>query len=196
MHLALLIVVFGISYGAVMGSFAGVFGERFLQVVYSALKVPFLLMATFALSLPSFFVINTLFGLRSDFAYVVRALVATQAGLTIILASLAPFTILWYVSFTNYRAAILFNAFIFGAASISAQWLSWRLYRPLIARNPKHRLMLVGWLIIYAFVGIQMGWVLRPFIGDPNSPTQFFREGAWGNAYIQLADIIMNLFGR
>ncbi len=196
MHLVLLIVVFGICYGAVMGSFAGVFGERFLQVVYSALKVPFLLMATFALSLPSFFVINTLFGLRSDFAYVVRALVATQAGLTIILASLAPFTILWYVSFTDYRAAILFNAFMFGTASISAQWLSWRLYRPLIARNPKHRLMLLSWLIIYAFVGIQMGWVLRPFIGAPNSPTQFFREGAWGNAYVQLAHIIMQLFGR
>lgn len=194
MHMGVLVVVFGVLYGAVMGSFAGVFGERFLQVVYSAVKVPFLLAATFALSLPSFFVINTLLGLRSDFTYAVRALVATQAGLTIILASFAPFTVLWYASFGNYRAAILFNAVMFGTASISAQWLLRRFYEPLIRRNRQHRLVLRGWLVIYAFVGIQMGWVLRPFIGDPNSPTQFFREEAWGNAYVRLAQIIIHLF--
>jgi len=195
MHLGVLVVVFGVLYGAVMGSYAGVFGERFLQVVYSAAKVPLLLMLTFALSLPSFFVINTLLGLRSDFTYAVRALVATQAGLTIILASFAPFTVLWYASFGDYRAAILFNAVMFGTASISAQWLLRRFYEPLIRRNRQHRLMLRGWLVIYAFVGIQMGWVLRPFIGNPNSPTQFFREEAWGNAYVQLAQIIVHLFG-
>ena len=47
------------------------------------------------------------------------------------------------------------------------------------------------WLLIYAFVGIQMAWVLRPFIGDPHSPTHFFREGAWGNAYVEIVHIIM-----
>ncbi len=51
---------------------AGLTGQRLLQVVYSAVKVPFLLMATFVLSLPSFFVVNTLLGLRSDFARVLR----------------------------------------------------------------------------------------------------------------------------
>jgi hypothetical protein len=115
--------------------------------------------------------------------------------LTIILASFAPFTVLWYASFVNYRAAILFNAVMFGTASISAQWLLRRFYEPLIRRNRQHRLMLRGWLVIYAFVGIQMGWVLRPFIGNPNSPTQFFREEAWGNAYVQLAQIVIHLFG-
>ncbi len=43
--------------------------------------------------------------------------------------------------------------------------------------------MLRIWLVIYVFVGIQMGWVLRPFIGDPRMPVQFFREGSWSNAY-------------
>ena len=44
--------------------------------------------------------------------------------------------------------------------------------------------MLWGWLGVYAFVGIQMGWVLRPFIGQPGVPVTFFREGVWGNAYV------------
>ncbi len=43
--------------------------------------------------------------------------------------------------------------------------------------------MLYTWIVIYVFVGIQMGWVLRPFIGDPRTPVQFFREGSWSNAY-------------
>ena len=50
------------------------------QVVYSAVKVPFLLFATFGLSLPSFLVINTLLGLRADFARVVRALSRRRPG--------------------------------------------------------------------------------------------------------------------
>ena len=32
------------------------------------------------------------------------------------------------------------------------------------------------WVIVFGLVGAQMGWVLRPFIGDPNRPFQWFRE--------------------
>jgi hypothetical protein len=194
-QLGLMVAVFGITYGAVMGSFGGVLGERFWQVVFSAVKVPLLLLGTFALSLPSFFVVNTLFGLRSDFSQSLRALLATQAGLTIILASFAPFTVVWYASSSNYQGAILFNTLMFGCASLSAQWLLRRFYEPLIARNPRHRMLLRAWLVIYAFVGIQMAWVLRPFIGNPAGPTQFFRQDAWGNAYVRLAHILLTFLG-
>jgi hypothetical protein len=182
-------IIFGVFYGGVMGTFGGLTDERLMQVVYSGIKVPFLLIATFLLSLPSFFVINSLFGLRSDFAPAVRALLATQAGLTIVLASLAPFTMLWYVSYSNYNAAILFNTLMFGCASVAAQILLRRFYKPLIERSRRHLILLRIWLVIYAFVGIQMGWVLRPFIGSPHMPPQFFRQEAWGNAYVKLANI-------
>lgn len=177
------VIAFGLFYGAVMGTF-GVASDRLFQPAYSASKVPMLLLVTFGLSLPSFWVLNALLGLAGDFAEVLRALIATQAVLTIVLASLAPVTVLWYVSVANYHAAILFNAAMFGVASFAAQWSLRRLYRPLIARNPRHRTMLRGWLIIYAFVGIQLGYVLRPFIGDPTQPVAFFRADSWGNAYV------------
>ena len=32
------------------------------------------------------------------------------------------------------------------------------------------------WVIVFALVGAQMSWVLRPFIGDPNRPFAWFRE--------------------
>jgi hypothetical protein len=195
-HLLLLVMVFGLLYGAVMGSYGGVAGDRWKQVIYSAVKVPILLMGTFLLSLPSFFVISTLLGLREDFAQSLRVLIATQAVLTIILASLAPFTAVWYLSFTDYQAAVLFNALMFGISSIAAQPLLRRFYAPLIARNPRHRLVVRAWLVVYAFVGIQMGWILRPFIGDPLLPSRFFREDMWGNAYEVVIRMVWSVLTR
>ena len=31
------------------------------------------------------------------------------------------------------------------------------------------------WVIVFALVGAQMGWVLRPFVGNPNSPFTWLR---------------------
>ena len=181
-----LLVVCGLVYGAVMGAY----GARPLQAVYSGLKVPLLLLATMALSMPSYFVANTLMGLRSDFAAVVRAIVAAQAVLTIVLAALAPLTVFWYASSTDYHAAILFNAVMFAVASLASQMVLVRAYRPLIARSPMHRRLLGTWFVIYAFVGIQMGWSLRPFVGAPGIPVRFFRA-EWGdNAYVFVARLI------
>ena len=38
------------------------------------------------------------------------------------------------------------------------------------------RLVFGCWVFVFALVGAQMGWVLRPFIGNPNTPFTFFRE--------------------
>ena len=32
------------------------------------------------------------------------------------------------------------------------------------------------WVLVFALVGAQMGWVLRPFVGHPNADFAFFRE--------------------
>ena len=189
LHLLAFVILFGVFYGAVMGAFGGVAGQRALQPLYSGIKVPLLLLVTFGLSLPSFFVLNTILGVRADFPHVLRGLIATQAALTIVLAALAPVTAFWYASSADYESALVFNAFVFFAASVSAQFLLRRWYRPLVARNPRHRTLLRAWLVIYAFVGIQMGWTLRPFVGHPQGETRFFREEAWGNAYVHVAGI-------
>lgn len=185
-----LVLVFGMIYGAAMGTYGVACNERLLQVLYSAAKVPLLLLVTFALSLPNFYVINSLAGLREDFPAAIRALLATQAGLTIILCAFAPITLVWYVSFSGYNSAILFNAAMFLVASCTAQTMLRRFYRPLILRHHRHLWMLRLWLFIYAFVGIQMGWLLRPFVGDPSLPTSFFRADAWGNAYVVVARMV------
>jgi hypothetical protein len=159
--------------------------------------MPLLLGATFALSVPSFWVLNTLLGVGEDFATVLRALLSSLACFSIVLAALAPFTLLWYVSGASYSAAILFNGLMFAVACAGAQARLRRAYRPLVARNQRHRRLLGLWLAVFAFVGIQMGWMLRPFIGDPARPTRFFRHDTWGNAYLIVGRLAANaLAGR
>lgn len=189
-RLAGCLVLTGMVYGAAMGTFEGIAGDRLWQVLYTAIKVPMLLLVTFLIGLPSFFVLNTLFGLRRDFLQALRALVAAQAGLAIVLASLAPFTLVWYASSTSYSAAIRFNGLMFAAASFSGQQLLWAYYQPLVRQNVKHRQMLWTWLAIYIFIGIETAWVLRPFVGNPSMPVQFFREDSWGNAYDVVARLV------
>jgi hypothetical protein len=193
--LAAFVCLMGGAYGAVMGTF-GLQHGRELQVVFSALKVPLLMLGTFGVALPSFVVMNLLLGLGDDVRRAVRAHVQAQAAITCVLLSLAPLTLVWYASTISYPRAILFNAGMFGVSTLAGQIVLRRLYRPLIAGNARHRWLLRIWLGLYAFVGIQLAWVLRPFIGNPESPTRFFRDGAWGNAYIELWNIILISTGQ
>ena len=139
--------------------------------------------------------LNTLAGLRSDIPAVLRALLTTQVGISIILASLAPFTMLWYRSTTSYDLAKLFNLAMFAIASFGGHFLLRRQYARLIRRSAAHQWIMWVWLVIYAFIGIQMAWVGRPFIGAPGMETRLLREGAWSNAYVHLAEVLWQAVG-
>ena len=192
-HTALLVALFGATYGAAMGTFGGIYGQRALQPLYSAIKVPILQLATFAICVPSFFVFNTLIGLRRDFVDVMSALVSTQAIFSILLAALAPLAAVWYTADRDYEHAVLFNGVMFAIACFAAQRRLRQEYRLLIQRDARHRRLLWLWLILFAFVSIQMAWVLRPFIGDPEGPVRFFRDEKWQNAHVIVGKMIWRL---
>lgn len=178
--LAGMLVAAGFLYGAVMGSY----GLRLLQPVYSGLKVPLLLLVSTLVCLPSFFVINTVLGLRDDFAAACRGVLASQATVGVALASMAPLIVVAYASTDHYRTAIVLNGVVFAAATVAGQTALNRHYAALVARNPLHRIGRAVWLTLYVFVAIQAAWVLRPFIGSPALPSQFLRDDPWSNAYV------------
>ena len=47
--------------------------------------------------------------------------------------------------------------------------------------------------MIYAIVGAQMGWILRPFIGAPHLPFRLFRERE-SNFFMSVLESFVNLF--
>jgi len=185
-----LIVIAAPLYGGAMGSYGLDSPERLLQIAYSAVKLPFLLGATTLVCLPGFFVLNTALGLRADWPAALRAILAGQAALSISLLSLAPVTRFVYFSTTSYQHAHLANFGAFTAATLAGHFAMRRAYRPLVRRRPLHRAALFAWVILYAFVGIQMGWMLRPFIGAPGVETAFFRDEPFSNAYVIVARLL------
>ncbi len=187
--LATLLVLGGFGYGAAMGSW----GTRPLQSLYSGVKVPLLLAISSAVCLPNFFVVNSILGLRDDFSAACRGVFAAQATVAVALVALAPVTATLYASSGDYDLAIVGNGAMFLIGTIAGQWTLQRHYRPLVARDPRHRIGRNVWLTLYVFVAIQLAWVLRPFIGASNQPTQFFRDEAWSNAYVVVSKLIWSL---
>lgn len=185
-RLALILVAGGMAYGACMGSFAG----RPLQMLFAAVKVPLLVVAATAVCLPSFFVINSLLGLREDFADACRGVFSSQATLAATLLALTPLVLFSYVSSDDYRFAVLVNGAWFAIATAAAQATLHRHYDALIARNRLHRVARTAWVVLYVFVAIQCAWVLRPHIGDPSLEVRFFRADAWSNAYVRVAETL------
>lgn len=188
-------------YGAIMGSWglwdAGrLTADGWMQILFSSIKLPLLIGATFLLGLPTFVVLYALAGLAGDFRRVLTLLIDTQGIFAVALLSLSPFTLLWYGSTTSYGNAVVFNGILFAVAALVRQIILRRRFNELIRRSRRHKVLLRLWFILYAFVGVQMGWLLRPFIGVPGGEARLLREDGWGNAYVEVVRLIAGVLGR
>ena len=54
------------------------------------------------------------------------------------------------------------------------------------------RAIILG-IVLFAFIAIQLSWMLRPFVGHPAQETRFLREDAMGNAYIEIGHMVIRL---
>ena len=194
-HWRALVAIAGLTcllYGAICGSWSA----HPLQMLYSGTKVPLMLGLTGLLCLPSFYVLNTVLGLRDDFARACRGILCAQATLGLALAALSPVTALAYVSGCSYPGATLTNGAVFLNATVASQWTLARHYRPLVAVNSRHRIALAAWMLLYSFVAIQLAWSLRPFIGSPDIAVTFLRADSWTNAYVDAVNAMRMALGN
>lgn len=188
-------LVLGIGGSATVGLALGGSSGEVALAIFAAIKVPLLLALATALCLPSFFVVNTVLGLRDDFGAACRGLLAAQATLGLALGALAPAVVWMSLTVFDPYVLTLLDALVFAVATWAAQQVLRRHYRPLIARDARHRLALRGWLVLYGFAGVQMAWILRPFRGTEGFPVQFLRPEAFEqNAYVVLFEHAARFF--
>lgn len=189
------LIAIGACGSALLGLALGASSGSTWLAVFAGIKVPLLLVATSLLCLPSFYVLNAVLGLRDDFAAAMRGLLAAQATLGLTLGALAPLVVFCSLSVFNPYLLTLLDAILFAIATWAAQQVLARHYQPLLQRNPRHRIALACWLILYAFAGMQAAWVLRPFRGTAGFAVQFLRpEALEQNAYLVLIDHVLRLF--
>ena len=84
--IVMLLILCGGLHGMAMGSHSG----NALQVLLSAIKIPFLIAVSTCICIPSLFAMATISGLRDDFPAVLRAVLAAQATVAVSLCCLSP----------------------------------------------------------------------------------------------------------
>jgi hypothetical protein len=141
--LTVLLVVLGTLYGACMGAFGIVsrWGTPnvtggWLQMGYSAAKVPMLFFLTLLITFPSLYVFNALVGCRLAFAAVVRLLVAALGVTLAVLASFGTIVVFFSLCTTSYPFMVLLNVVMFAVAGVlGMNFLLQTLHRLAIARG-------------------------------------------------------------
>jgi hypothetical protein len=198
--LVLTIAVFGAMYGAVLGSWHGA-----RLAVYVAVKVPLMLLVTASITALFNWIVAALFGvplrLRQVFALSILPLAVTA----VVAASLAPVAWLFTSSLpppgqaqrTLHNLLYLTHVTLIAGAglagTVALRHALIDVCRGDIARATRIR---ISWTIVYALVGGEVAWALRPFVGSVYLPVVFLREDALqGNVYeFILTDILPHLW--
>ena len=190
----LIICAFTFLYGIVMGSY-----HSFIQSIVAGLKVTVLFLATLIICFPSFFVIQQVLGskmtLRQMIIIVLSGFVLTSA----IALSFTPIIILFQITGGNYHFLQLLHVAIFLFSGIFGMRLMIEALK--FACEKKDTYPQVGvmvfriWIIIFAFVGIQLSWNLRPFLCEKNEEFKLFRHYE-GNFYTAIIYSVQQLVSK
>jgi hypothetical protein len=168
-------ITFFALYGAVMGS-----SHSLWQTMSSAVKLPILFLATLFICVPSLYFFGLLFGSDQSLGQNLAVILTGITVTAVLLLSCAPITLFFLLTISQYQFFKLLNVAIFTMAGILGIVF---LYRGMkIVSGPEkegastRKWVLIFWMFVYAFVGSQMAWTLRPFIGAPSSPFELFRQ--------------------
>jgi hypothetical protein len=180
-------------YGAIMGSTHSIW-----QALSSAAKLPVLFLATLFICSPTLYFFNILFG--SDQS-LLQNIVLTMTAVTVtavILVAFAPITLFFLLTTSQYQFFKLLNVGIFAVAgSMGVLFLSQGM-RIVGERNTEgagnRRTVFRLWMFLYAFVGSQLAWTIRPFFGAPSIPFELFRQ-LGGNFYTNIFASIAEILG-
>jgi hypothetical protein len=175
-----------------MGSYNGV-----AQALSSGLKLILLVLLTLLICFPSFYIVQLLLGSKMKLRQLVIILLGSLLMLSTILVAFAPIVLFFQLSGSPYPFLQLLHFGVFVFAGI---WSMRTVVETLkIACEKKNIYPKIGltifrlWIFILAFVGIQLSWNLRPFIGAKEMPFEIFREGTQTNIYATLIAAIGRL---
>lgn len=180
-------------YGGIIGS-----GKYWQQVIVSAIKLPALYLLTLLICLPTLFFFDVISGSRRSFKQYLTLLLAATASISIMLFAFAPVILFFRLSINDYLFFKLVNVVVFVLTGLIGIQFFYRGMQYLVdegeRNNPQRLLVMRGWLVLYGFVGSQLGWSLRPFFGSPNDPFALFRQQD-SNFYFHIFKVILELLG-
>ncbi|MCH8273308.1 MAG: actin-binding WH2 domain-containing protein [Armatimonadetes bacterium] len=185
-------VVFFAIYGAIIGAY-----HSGLQSLSSAVKLPILYLLTSAICFPTLYILNLLFGTKQTFAQHLVLLLSALGITGLLLLSFAPITAFFMMTSAHYQFFKLMNVGILGLCAIFGVRFFFRGMMTISGSEEGEadaRVRIIWlWIMLYAFVGSQLGWTLRPFFGSPDLEFEVMRE-IGGNFYMNIIEAIKEVF--
>lgn len=164
-----------------LGSFAGP-----IQIAYLFIKLPFLFLCSFLISVSANVVIAKLMGVPASLVTLVSNAIQTLALTAITLAAFSPILWWWWLTKQNHDVALLWSLLLFGLAYLIGIWRLYRQYQLYGSKFPV--LPVFIWMCVYGVVLLQVGWLLRPWVGvlDPIYQTVPFSRLYSGNVFEEI----------
>ena len=191
MNQLLTIIVFTFLYGVVMGSY-----HSLLQSVVAGIKVTFLFFSAIIICFPSFYVIQQVLGSKMTLRQMVFIILSGFVLSSAIALSFAPIVLLFQLTGGNYHFLQLLHVGVFIFAGIFGMKLMVDALK--FACEKKDIYPQIGvsvfrvWIVILAFVAIQIAWNLRPFLSEKTEEFKLFRKYE-GNFYTAIIYSIKQL---
>jgi hypothetical protein len=186
-------IAFFALYGAVMGSYHSLW-----QTLSSAVKLPLLFLATLVVCSPTLYFFNLIFGSNQSLAQNFTLILTAVTVTAVLLLSFAPILLFFLLTTSNYQFFKLLNVGMFTITGIVGVIFLGQGMRIVSAPGKEgaraRRNVVRLWILIYAFVGSQMAWTLRPFIGAPSIGFELFRQ-LGGNFYANIFASIGEVLG-
>ncbi|MDB6066108.1 MAG: hypothetical protein JWR26_2316 [Pedosphaera sp.] len=198
LHYVVVIVAGTGIYGAAMG-----YWRDPMQAAYTAVKFPLIILLTMLGNGLLNGMLAPLLGLNISFRQSFQAILMSSMIAGAILGSFSPivFFLIWnapqmtsHVSGV-YDLIMLTHVTLIAFAGMAGNLRLAQLLHRLSGSNAISRRVLFAWLAGNLFLGSQLSWILRPFIGAPGMPIQFLRDHPFdGNFYETIFSALKYLF--
>lgn len=180
----LLLSLFAFFYGIIMGSY-----HSFVQAIVAGLKVAILFSLVLLICFPAFFIIQYILGSRLKIYQMISIILSGFVLTTAIMVSFTPVVLIFLLTGSNYYFLQLLHILVFILSGLFGMKIVIDALR--YSCEKKNVYPQIGvvifrfWVFILAFIGIQLAWNFRPFLGDRDRPFELFREYE-GNFYAAL----------
>jgi hypothetical protein len=180
-------------YGVIMGCYSG-----FLQAMTAGIKVPVMFFLSLIVCFPAFFLIQFILGSKMRLLQMAAVILSGFVLTAAIMVSFTPIVIFFVLTGGNYHFLQLLHVVIFAVAGgfgmkLVVDALKYSCEQENI--YPQTGVVVFRfWVVILAFVSIQLAWNLRPFLAKRDEPYALFRNYE-GNFYAAVIYSIQQLTG-
>lgn len=160
------------------------------QILYLLIKLPCLYFFSLIISFTSIYVITKIIGVNASLRELFFQSLISIVLWSVVMASMFPIILFHIFKHSTHDEMLMIALFLFALSAIGpvyflSCWISEK-------KSPKKIIILIAWIALYGVIILQLGWMMRPWIGekDPVYGTLPFSRWYSGNVFIEIQNTI------